>query len=178
MALPDARITAHQPADLDAIVAAFEDHFDYLCRALRRLGVDARHVEDLAQDVFVVMCRRWGDYQPDRPLRPWLMGIAFRVAQRHRARTVRETPALEPDCEDDSASLDERVDRARTLRLVLSALDRLPTRDRSVVVLHALEGMSMHDVAALLSIPLFTAYSRLRRARKRCAQAIEAPRGR
>ena len=52
----------------------------WLWRVLWRLGVPERDLEDVAHDVFVVVHRKLPDYDPTRPLRPWLFGICFRVA--------------------------------------------------------------------------------------------------
>jgi RNA polymerase sigma-70 factor (ECF subfamily) len=174
MAACDANAAAE---DLSVRVAAFIDHFDHLCRMFRRLGVARRDIEDLAQDVFVVMCRRWSDYQSDRPLRPWLMGIAVHLARRHQARAWRERPAEGLEGQDEGPSLDEQLDSARAQRLVLAVLDALPPRDRALIVLRDFEEMPMHEVARALSVPLFTAYTRLRRARLRFARALEQRQG-
>ena len=102
---------------------AFEDQLDYVCTVLRRYGVPAADVEDLAQDVFLVAWRRWSAYQADRPLRPWLAGIAFRLASKHHVRRRREVPGVELDVRDDTALPDERVASARTQELARRALD-------------------------------------------------------
>ena len=55
-------------------LGAFQREFDYLCRTLRRLGVPAADIEDVAHEVFLVLHRRWEDYDPSCALRPWLFG--------------------------------------------------------------------------------------------------------
>ena len=153
-------------------VEAFSDNFDYLCRLLRRLGVRADDVEDLAQEVFVVMCRRWSEYQPQRSLRAWLAGIAFNTAQKYFARVWRERPTEGIDLPDLGPQPDERLQAARARQLVQQALDDLSVRDRAVLSLRELDDLSMHEVADVLQVPLFTAYTRLRRARTRFAAAV------
>ena len=155
-----------------ADVQAFSDNFDYLCRLLRRLGVRADDVEDLAQEVFVVMCRRWSEYQPQRSLRAWLAGIAFNTAQKYFARVWRESPTEGLDLPDLGPQPDERLQAARARWLVQQALDDLSVRDRAVLSLRELDDLSMHEVADALKVPLFTAYTRLRRARTRFAAAV------
>jgi len=71
-------------------LAAFRREFDYLIRTLRRLGVPRDDVEDLAQEVFLVLHRTWEVYDPARPLRAYLFGIAFRVACAHLRKRKRE----------------------------------------------------------------------------------------
>ena len=155
-----------------ADVQAFSDNFDYLCRLLRRLGVKAEDVEDLAQEVFVVMCRRWGEYQPDRSLRSWLAGIAFNTAQKHFARVWRERPTEVIELTDLGPQPDEQLQSERARWLVLQALGNLSVRDRAVLSLRELDDLSMHEVAGVLQVPLFTAYTRLRRARLRFAAVV------
>lgn len=58
----------------------FEAEFEYVWRSLRRLGVDVRDLEDVSQEVFVRVFRRFDSYQPTRPARPWLFAFAFRCA--------------------------------------------------------------------------------------------------
>jgi RNA polymerase sigma factor (sigma-70 family) len=150
-------------------VRAFEQEFDFLFRLLRRHGIPPADAEDLVQEVFAVMWRRWSDYRPDRPLRPWLVGIAVRRTHKYLARRRREvpTPALEP-AERATSSLDDRVD-ARTL--LRRALARVPETNRSALVLHDLDGMAMAEVARTLSIPVATAYTRVGRARRAFVKA-------
>jgi RNA polymerase sigma-70 factor, ECF subfamily len=151
---------------------AFADHFEYVCRALRRLGVVEANVEDLAQDVFLITCRRWADYRRDLPLRPWLAGIAFHVARKHLSRVWRETPSGDVELEDDNPQPDERLASERARALAIRCLASLAPRDRVVLSLHDIEGLPVRDVAEQLSVPIFTVYTRLRRARKRFALRV------
>jgi RNA polymerase sigma-70 factor (ECF subfamily) len=147
--------------------ATFEEHFDHVRRALRRLGVRGADVEDLSQEVFVTFHRRRHDYDVERPVRPWLRGIALRVAATHRRR-ARQVPEA-PDDEDqedhapDAAPLpDQRIAEEQDRALVIEALAAVDAGRRAVIVMHELDGAPMPDVARTLGIPLNTAYSRLR----------------
>jgi RNA polymerase sigma-70 factor (ECF subfamily) len=151
----------------------FEAEFDAVYTAIRRYGVDRDDAEDLVQAVFLVMWRRWGELDQDRPLRPWLMGVAFKLACEHRKRIGRFVPTAFLDVEDANSRSDERLASAQARRLVARALDRLTEPQRSLIVMHDLDGVPMREIAGLLSVPLFTAYTRLRSARKRFAQEVE-----
>lgn len=158
----------------------FEDVYraerDYLWRTLRRLGVSERHLEDLAHDVLVVVHRKLVDYDPARPLRPWLFGIATRVASdfRRRASNVHETPRddVEGIVENHTDAPDRMLEDAQRRALVYRALDGLDEDKRAVFILHEIDGETIPIVAEALSIPLNTAYSRLRVAREEFAQQI------
>jgi RNA polymerase sigma-70 factor (ECF subfamily) len=160
-----------RPPDLDraAFRLVFEEHRPYVQRTLRRLGVQAADLEDLTHEVFVTFHRRRGCYDPGRPLRPWLCGIALRVATAHRrlARQSAEVLGWEVDDVLDSAPLpDQSLASHQDLALAKEALDALALNRRVVFVMHEIDGAGMPDIARLLEIPLNTAYSRLRLARE------------
>jgi RNA polymerase sigma factor (sigma-70 family) len=161
------------PPEFSQAARAFEEQFSYVYRAVRRFGVPAADVEDLVQEVFLVMWRRWHEYEQHRPLRPWLAGIAFNISQKHMSRGRREVPRGEIDREDESPHPDERLSRARSRELALRALAALPAKQRAILVMHDLDGQEMRDIAGELAVPLFTAYSRLRRARIGFARAVQ-----
>ena len=154
--------------------AVFEHEFDYVWASLRRLGVHERDLEDLAQDVFVQVHRRLADYDPSRPIRPWLFAFAFRCASdwRRLARHRVELLGLEVDAAALSPGADDALARRQDVDLVLRALDGIEIERRAVFILHELDGCPMKDIACSLGIPLFTGYSRLRVAREEFTAAV------
>jgi RNA polymerase sigma-70 factor, ECF subfamily len=160
--------------DKRSSLEVFRSEFDYLCRTLRRLGVRAEDIEDDAQEIFLVLDRKWHQYDPSRPIRPYLFGIAFRVAASRRRRQRREIPNILDEPVDSSPQPDEALATARARELVLGALARIPLPRRAVLVMHDLDEVPMREVARTLSIPMFTGYSRLRKARKELEAAVLA----
>ena len=71
-----------------------DQHFDFVWRNLRRLGVQEADVDDAAQEVFVVAARKLDQVVPDRE-RSFLIGTALRVASTYRRSSRRrpESPA-------------------------------------------------------------------------------------
>lgn len=155
-------------------LAAYALEFDYLCRTLQRLGVGEADIEDLAHEVFLILDRKWQDYDQRRPLRPYLFGIAFRVASRHRRLQAREVPSEIPEIADTERQPDLMLSAAEARTLVLRALERIPLARRAVFVMHDLDEIPMRVIAETLDIPLFTAYSRLRKARQEFERAVTA----
>jgi RNA polymerase sigma-70 factor, ECF subfamily len=151
---------------------AFQLEFDYIARSLRRLGVRRDDLEDLVNEVFLALCGKWDKYDASRPLRPYLFGIALRVAAAHRRKTWRELPCALFDIDDNAPRPDQALQTKQARALVLIALQRIPLPRRAVFVMHDIDEVGMRDIAATLSIPLFTAYSRLRKARKEFAAAV------
>jgi RNA polymerase sigma-70 factor, ECF subfamily len=156
----------------DDCLEAYQREFDYLMRSLRRLGVDPDDLEDVAHEVFLVLRRNWHEYDPTRALKPYLFGIAFRVASSHRRKHWREVPFANVEKQDNAPCPDEALAANQARALVLAALERIPLKARVVLIMHDIDEVSVHDVAATLSIPLFTAYSRLRKARHDLKTAV------
>src|SRR5688572_17159810 len=159
-------------ADFLSCVGVFEAEFDYVYHSLRRHGIGVNDAEDLVQEVFLVMWRRWTEYDTTRPLRPWLGGIAFRVAYNFRQRVGREVPGGLVDAEDEAPSPEDRLDSVSARTLVLRVLAALPEKHRSLIVSHDLDGVPMREIADTLRVPLFTAHTRLRAARLAFAKAV------
>lgn len=164
--------TGSPPAGGDECFRVYQRELDYLFGSLRRLGVPHRDLEDVVHEVFLVMHRRWEDYDRMRPLRPWLFGIAFRVASSQRRKGGREVLGHDLETEDFSARPDEAASAGETRSLLLKALGQVPLERRAVLVMHDVDETPMRDIAAELGIPLFTAYSRLRKARKELDVAL------
>lgn len=144
----------------------FRGEFEFVTGLARRLGVRASDTEDVAHEVFVVFFRRIREYDKTRPVRPWLFGIAVRVASDYRrlARNARELPF--GACDDAITSARRDAPDAQVLDgEILRSLEAIPLERRAVLVMHDLLGYSMPEIARELEIPLNTGYTRLRLAR-------------
>lgn len=141
---------------------------------LRRLGIPGRNLEDLVHDVFVVAYRQLPQFDTSRPLRPWLFGIAFRVASDHRRRAQNQREVLKDEIHvaADGPGGEAALMRRQRQHLVLTALDSLTLTHRAVFVLHEIEGYSIPEIARMLDLPPNTLYSRLRRAREQFVGAV------
>jgi RNA polymerase sigma-70 factor (ECF subfamily) len=154
--------------------AIFDRDFDYVWNALRRLGVPAADREDLAQEVFVRVYRRLEDFDATRPSRPWIFAFVCRCASDWRRLAWRRVERLDdyPEPVAVAATADEVLARTQDRALVERAIEHVALERRPVFILHELEECPMKEVAELLGIPLFTAYSRLRVAREEFASAV------
>ena len=153
--------------------AVFESELSYVWTSLRRLGVHARDLEDVAHEVFLQVHKTIARYDESRPLRPWLFAFAVRAASDYRRLARHRTDLLgddEPLVLDD-ASVEDDLTRREREAIIAAALDSLDIDKRAVFILHEIDETPMPDVAASLGIPLNTGYSRLRVAREEFAAA-------
>ena len=153
----------------------FSQHWPFVWRVLQYFGIRSPDLEDLGQEVFLVVHKRLGDYDPSRPVRPWLAGICRHVAAAHKRRAYvrREMP-------DDSLNNQvgwtqgwDVVESRDALRRLDEVLAHLPEEQRVVFLLHRVEQMPMGEVAAMLECPVQTGYSRYRAAIQRIQTAFE-----
>src|SRR5262245_35307868 len=122
----------------------YEEHFRFVWRSLRRLGVPEADVADAVQDVFLVVHRRLGDFEGRSKVTTWLFAIAMRVARdRRRLAHVRregldESKVLaQIDGRGDASS---EAERRQAVALVETVLDELPLEQRAVFTLFELDG--------------------------------------
>jgi RNA polymerase sigma-70 factor (ECF subfamily) len=161
------------PAEAHGCLQAYQHELGYLIGSLRRLGVPYSDIEDVLHEVFLVMLARWDDYDRARPLRPWLFGIAFRLASTHGRKSRREVLEYDQqEAPDLRQGPDENVAALQSRAILLKALAQVPIERRAVLIMHEIDETSMRDIARQLSIPLFTAYSRLRKARQELDLAL------
>lgn len=159
------------PFDLSAVYAR---EFDWVWHTLRRLGVAQRNLPDVTHDVFVVVHQRAHTFDPARPLRPWLFGVAYRVARDHLSlgRNRNESVSDTNEAVDTTPTQDQHVAQSEARELVLTALQALDLERRVVFILHDLEEQPMREISDALDVPAKTLYARLAVAREQFTAAV------
>jgi RNA polymerase sigma-70 factor (ECF subfamily) len=159
----------------------FSAHHAYVLHSLRRLGVPERDLEDVAHDTFIVVHRKLAEYDPARPLKPFLFGIAFRVAldyrrrARHRYERTFDADSLNQvtDAPTNARSPEQQLHVSQAQQLAVAALRQLEPERSAVLVMMDIDACTAPEVAATLEVPLNTVYSRLRLARAEFADAVK-----
>jgi len=158
----------------------FDSHLPFVWRNLRRLGVPESLVEDAAQDVFLVVHRRWDTWQPERStVETWLFGIVVRVAHNHRRAQRRRLAWILPFNDQNDRQVGRQVQeipsladgpaeilvQRETVALFERAVAKIDEDKRAVFLMIDVEQMTVPEAAATLGININTAYWRLRKAR-------------
>lgn len=147
--------------------ALYDQHFHFVWRCLRRLGVAERHMDDACQAVFLVVHRRLAEYEPRIAPRAWLFAIARRVASDFRRTETRKgggTPLSDDQPSHNDSPLDGAI-KAQAANIILRFLDTLPEPQREAFVLSELEQMTAPEISAAIDANLSTVYSRVQAAR-------------
>jgi len=86
-AMPDEdeiqQVRAAQQGDLNALAALVTRHQQAVRACLAARLDDPHEAEDLVQEVFVTAFRKLGEFDPERPLAPWLRSIAMNLLRNH-----------------------------------------------------------------------------------------------
>jgi RNA polymerase sigma-70 factor (ECF subfamily) len=154
---------------------------------LRRYVGDDELAADVFQNTFLAVFTKLAQYEPGRPVRPWLYTVATHQAidalrRRQRRKDTRAAdggespgrPLLDLLASADVAP-DERAEAEETRRAVRAAVDALPDLLRGVVVLCYFQGLSNQDAADILGVPVGTVKSRLHTAVAKLAEAWAGP---
>lgn len=159
---------------LPPFVEIFQANVQWVWRALLGLGVPSADVQDASQQVFVVLFQKLERFDGTSTLRTFLYGICLRVASDFRRRVHRRREQgmdFLPDEPTDATQISD-VARHQAFERLEEVLRRLPAEQREVFVLFEIEELAMKEIAGLVHCPLFTAYSRLRAARKAIAEGF------
>lgn len=171
----DGDAAAGHATRFDAWYAGFFDaHFPRLFRILDRISGEPALAADLAQESFIRLYRR-GE-TPDAPA-AWLISVAmnlFRNARSKRNRRVRllSDARAASVLSDPATAPDEALVAEQTRLRVRSALDRLPERERQLLLLRA-EGYAYRDIAIALELNEASVGTLLARARLAFREAYE-----
>jgi len=143
-------------------------HAQGVRNVIYRMCGDAQIAEDAAQETFIQAWLHLSSYRPQTSLRNWLYRIAFNAATDMLRKEQRILPnALEDLQLSDPLPGPETVfSQGERTALVQKAVLSLPDASRAVLVLREYEGMSYHEIADALEIPVGTVMSRLNYARK------------
>ncbi|HEX6767163.1 MAG TPA: sigma-70 family RNA polymerase sigma factor, partial [Polyangiaceae bacterium] len=157
------------------VTGVYAQYCDFVWRTLQHLGARGADLEDLTQEVFVVVHRKLGSFDGNSRVTTWLFGICLRVVARHRRRAYFrfERQEEEPPERVDASTPEDRASTNERALLLERALEKLGLEHRAVFVLFEIEGHRCEDIAETLGVPVGTVYSRLFKARKHVAKALE-----
>jgi RNA polymerase sigma-70 factor (ECF subfamily) len=178
---PSADAQSSAEVDGDGFRAFFEANVGLVWRSLLGLGVASADAADACQQVFVVLHSKLARWDRQGSLRAFMYGICLRVASDYRRRAHRQRERLVaevPEVASGGLTPEEAAASRQELRMLEGALNQLPPAQREVFILFEIEELDMTEVAQAVGCPLFTAYSRLRAARKAIGVHLRALEGR
>jgi RNA polymerase sigma-70 factor, ECF subfamily len=133
--------------------------------------------EDVVQEMCIVIDSRLHTLEQPQALRSWIYGVVRRtVSRHHRSRWVKEASgaalAGAPHAQPLPPTPVDLVEQKDKVKLLFILLEELDEPKREVFMMAELAELTVAEIAELLEIPLSTAYSRLRAARRAFEEAL------
>jgi RNA polymerase sigma-70 factor (ECF subfamily) len=172
----------HPPVELttpqrELFNALYREHFDFVFRNLRRIGVAESAIDDALQDVYLVVLRRIAEFREDTHAKAWLFAILLRVAGNHRRSQRRRgdpVALIEERHETEMADPFDQAARGEARDILHAFLERLDDNRRAVFVMAELEQMTAPEIGEALAANVNTVYSWLRAARFEFVRMVDA----
>ena len=166
------RCLAGEEAAFERLVERYYQRIDRLAQQVVRHPMAA---EDITQECFLRAYRSLPRFRGEASFYSWLYRITINLClndlrrQAHQRSTAHDAEVSALPTVDDPSLILETQERERLIR---QAIDRLPDHYRVAIILRDLEGLSYHDIADILSIPLGTVKSRLNFAKRLLHKAL------
>jgi RNA polymerase sigma-70 factor, ECF subfamily len=148
----------------------YRDHADLVARWAARLGGPGFDADDAVQDVFLLVNDLLPRFRGEARFTTWLYRITENVVrQRRRRDRLRRIFIRDVDLEERASQRPtpiEELERREAQRRVYRALDALPDKQRTAMILFELEGMTAEEIGELTGQSSNSVWVMLHRARK------------
>jgi RNA polymerase sigma-70 factor (ECF subfamily) len=158
--------------DLAALVESYSALLFRIAHSVLRSRAEA---EDVVQDVFVRVFQRRSSLKEVRDMRVWLIRIAWNLAidRRRRIRPEQMDETFADGLAANSVLADEALEEAQRMKAVLREMDRLPGKERQVLLLSAIEELGTAEMAEVTGRSESAVRALLFRARTRLRERLE-----
>lgn len=172
---------SREDASQEALAALVEQYAPTLYRVAFSVLRNAADAEDAVQEAFLRVLRHRAALDEVRDQRVWLIRIVWNLVldRKRRAKTRPETDDISELARVLPAAglgADERAAAAQHHARILELVDRLPAKEREVLVLSAFEELNSVEIAEVLGVTESSVRSRLFRARNLMADLLQRPR--
>jgi RNA polymerase sigma-70 factor (ECF subfamily) len=144
-----------------------------VARGVLRNTADA---EDVAQEALLRAYRSFDRLRDRSRFRAWLVRIAFRLAldrlRSGKRREQRDTLWSQPEQQPRAATAEDLAASNEFQTNLESALEELPEKSRLVLLLAAMEGHTIDEIAAMIGVSAGTVKSRIFYARRQLAEKL------
>lgn len=141
--------------------AIFRDYSNQIYRTALFLTKSPTLADDITQDTFIQVYRKYHTYNRDKPILPWIYRIALNMTRKTIRRQKWSFWAREIPDDKGFNSVEDTVLRNELDRELWQEINKLTHKSREIIVMHYYSGLKLSEIAAILNIPLGTCKSRL-----------------
>lgn len=149
--------------------AFYREHFRFVWRSLRRLGLGEHECPDAAQQVFMIVHRRLEEFRYEAKVTTWMFAICANVVANVRRSHGRRRETALDEVPSASASPHARTEARLTIERLLEGM---PLEQRTAFLLFEVEQLTCLEIAEVTNTSAGTVKSRLRLARARIASQL------
>ncbi|MBW5448205.1 RNA polymerase sigma factor SigW [Cohnella sp. CFH 77786] len=163
------------------IVSLYKDKLYHL--AYRMTG-NRQEAEDVVQDTFLRVFKNLERYDENQKFSTWIYRIATNqcIDRLRKRRNVYSLDAESSDHEgldgyammpSDERTPESELIQSETQRLIHQAIETLPVKYKSVMVLRYLQDLSLQEISEVLDMPVTTIKTRVHRGREFLRKKLE-----
>ena len=162
--------------DATAFDQIFERYHKQIYNFIRKQVNERENIEDLVQEVFLRVFKSSKNFDPAKKFSSWVYKIALNEVKRHwKKSAAKQTYSLNTPVGDEGSDSErqdfiedlrdlpenvlERENFSETLKVLI---DRLPEKQRTVVILKIYHELTFEEIAEICECPLSTVLSRMR----------------
>lgn len=148
----------------------------YIFSAIR----DYHATEDILQEIAILITKKASDFDFDRPVSPWLTGIAKMYIRRWFQQSVRRPSHISFDMLDQCLtdhSVFEPSEMARRETFLADCLKTLPSTQRRIMSLRYEEGVSCDQVSKMMNRSIQSIYATIKRLKNILRECIDTKHG-
>lgn len=166
-AQPEALLPAVASGEPDAVDRTIRRYAPLVWSLARSMGFDGPSAEDVVQDVFIDVWESAARYDPNRSEEATFIAMIARrrlIDLRRRLGRRAQPEALEVELAEDAPEVGSSLELSDEARRARAAIGKLEPKQRQLVDLWIVRGLSHSQIAAATGLPLGTVKSGLRRA--------------
>lgn len=139
----------------------YKEYSAYVYQTALFLTKSATLADDVTQETFIQIFRKYYTFDLTRPIKPWIYKITLNITRnmlrKHKwlkfIGDIPETAALH--------NVEEHILKNEEGRELLCQINRLPLKSKEIIVLHYYAQLKLNEIVEVLNIPLGTCKSRL-----------------
>lgn len=164
-----------QKGDIDAFDRLFYKYRDKIYRTAFRMINNQEDALDLTQEIFLKAYKNINKYNFKSQFSTWLYKLAINVCIDELRKHKKSNEVLTDEIPDDrkSDTPEDIVLYEEQESLIWKALDTLKEKERSIIVLREMEGLSYEEIANILGCSIGRVKSRLHESREKLKKALE-----
>lgn len=162
-------ITLFSEGDENAFYKIVDGYKDEIFNLCYRILNDYDDADDVAQEVFIRMYKSVVKFQFQSSFSTWLYRISVNCCYSYIKKNRKSNVSALPDSFEIA---DERNGDSYYSDLVREALTKLEAKQRTLIVLRDIKGLSYEEIAEILKVSIGTVKSRLNRAREKLREIL------